>query len=101
MLFLNLDHLDLVIGKVPLAFCELVASALARRDEDGPRLRKLRVGVHEFPSARQPPYLWPNYRQTGIFDHVDSADVSYLDDDADAQGVGMGEVEGLCAARWA
>ena len=90
VLFPNLVHLDLIVRTVvPLAFFELVACALARRDhwQDGRRLRRLRVGIDESPSPRQPRYVWPDYRQTGILDHVDSADNS---DDADEQGMGWG-----------
>lgn len=90
VLFPNLVHLDLIVRRAPLAFFETISCALAHRDQDGRRLRKLRVGIDEPPYMRQPRYMWPNYKKTGILDHVDSADISYLDDDTDAQGLGWG-----------
>ncbi|PIL30014.1 hypothetical protein GSI_07925 [Ganoderma sinense ZZ0214-1] len=45
VLFPRLAHLELVVGTIPLAFCEIIARALARRHEDGRRLRKLRICI--------------------------------------------------------
>ncbi|KAM5542318.1 hypothetical protein V8D89_004191 [Ganoderma adspersum] len=86
VLFPNLVHLDLVVCRVPLACFTLVACTLVRRDEASRHLPKLRVSDEYLP----PTHMRPDYKKTGIFDHVDSADISYLNYDADAQELGWG-----------
>ncbi len=96
VLFPNLAHLELIVTCIPLAFCALIARALARRDRDGRRLRKLRIRIDD-DYTFQWKMKWmgmreQNYKKTDIFDHVDSGEISddFLDDGSDTHRLGWG-----------
>ncbi|KAM5542306.1 hypothetical protein V8D89_004179 [Ganoderma adspersum] len=105
VLFPNLVHLELIVSDIPVELCQYISYSLARRDEDGRRLQKLRIRVDERHSFRWK-MKWvheqePEWEETGIFDHVDSGEIfpkrrghmryddySYRDDDTDRLGWG-------------
>ncbi|PIL30027.1 hypothetical protein GSI_07939 [Ganoderma sinense ZZ0214-1] len=102
VLFPHLAHLELIVSSIPLAFCELLARALAHREEGRRRRRRLRIRVDE---ELFDPFRWkmrwmgwrePEDRKTGIFD-VDHVDVCEIADDfvdgsgGDEQRLGWGK----------
>ncbi|KAI1787674.1 hypothetical protein LXA43DRAFT_703815 [Ganoderma leucocontextum] len=94
VLFPHLTHLELIVSDIPPELCEHIAPALAQRDGDGRRLQKLHIRLddrHWFRWAMKWMYQTePDYRETGILDHVDSVKIgtkksgrSADDDDSD------------------
>ena len=79
ILFPHLAHLELIVNDIPQDFCALIAPALAGRDLDGRRLRKLRVRLddtHWFRwSIKWVHQTEPDYAETGVYDHVDSVKI--------------------------
>ncbi|KAM5530719.1 hypothetical protein V8D89_015612 [Ganoderma adspersum] len=95
----RLAHLEFIVHRIPLVFCELLASALKRRDEAGQRLRKLRIRVDDkhlfrwkLALGRMDGVRESDYRKTGIFDHVDVCEIldDFVEDDGDLQRLGWG-----------
>ena len=103
----RLTHLEFIVHRIPLVFCEFLAPALKRRDEAGPRLRKLRIRVDDKHLLRWKLTLEgmdgvreSDYRRTGIFDHVDVCEIldGFVEDDGDLQRLGWGRWKD-CAER--
>nr|VWP02192.1 Yersiniabactin-iron ABC transporter permease ATP-binding protein YbtQ [Ganoderma boninense] len=99
VLFPRLAHLELIVSSTTLALCRLLARALAHRDESGRRLRKFCIRLDDEYLFHWK-LMWegkrkPNYKETGIFDHVDVCEVP--DEFEDSSG---GDEQRLEWGRW-
>ncbi|KAM5530717.1 hypothetical protein V8D89_015610, partial [Ganoderma adspersum] len=92
VLFPGLVHLELSVGAIAMAFFQVIARALARRDEGGRRVRTLRIRIDG--------HCWFHWNmqalngETGIFDYVDYCTISessrFFDEDEDRQTRSLG-----------
>ncbi|PIL30013.1 hypothetical protein GSI_07924 [Ganoderma sinense ZZ0214-1] len=99
-----LAHVELIVGSIPLAFCELLARALGHRDVGGRRLQRLRIRVDD---EHYDSFRWrvmggrvSEYRKTGIFDHVDVCEIPDGSSDGAGHEPNDGDTQRLGWGKW-
>ncbi|PIL30015.1 hypothetical protein GSI_07927 [Ganoderma sinense ZZ0214-1] len=104
VLFPRLAHVELIVGSIPLAFCELLARALGHRDVGGRRLQRLRIRVDD---EHYDSFRWrvmggrvSEYRKTGIFDHVDVCEIPDGSSDGAGHEPNDGDTQRLGWGKW-